>query len=79
MVTKDQLEPHTAFQGNPLKTVLNPFTRDLKAVKLPFQSGEENAGVKIGVLVEVKDVATVSKNKIGDSGNQPMPAWARDN
>jgi len=77
-VAEDQLELDTAFQGDTLKAICNLFTRDLKALQLPFQAGQKNAGLKVGVLVEVENVATVAKDEVGDSGNQSAPVWTGD-
>ena len=78
MVAEDQLELHTAFQCDALKTIRNPFTRNLKALQLPFHSGQKNAGLKVGVLVEMENVPAVAKDEVGDSGNQSAPIWTGD-
>jgi hypothetical protein len=79
MVAEDQLELHSAFQGDTLKTIRNPFTRNLKALQLPFRAGQKNAGLKVGVLVEVENVPAVAKDEVGNSGNQSTLIWTGDN
>src|SRR6476661_8231553 len=78
MVAEDQLELHTTFEGDALKTIRDRLTRNLKALQLPFRAGQKNAGLKVGVLVEVENVSAVAKDEVGDSGNQSAPIRTGD-
>jgi len=70
VVAESQIKSHAAFQGDALKAPSNVLPGYLKPFELPFHPCQKDAGLKIGVLVKVEEVAAIPKNEIRNPGDQ---------
>jgi hypothetical protein len=70
VVAEMDLKLHAEFLGKRAQAVGYRAGGNLESVQAKFEAGEEDAGFHIGVLVRLEDVASVVKNKAGNSRDE---------
>ena len=72
VVAEVDLKLHAEFLGKRAQAVGYLAGGNLESVEVKFEAGEEDAGFHVGVLIRLEDVASIAKNKVGDSGDETL-------